>query len=172
MNDHPRPVPPLGQNSRLFPWNREFCRFAPRNRRLSAKTVRQIKPLPVNSRSTDNREFIFPQRNYPRQCSGLGIVPRRPSTKRELERDTPLRPIENVNPTDGAIVPRQLAFCEADQPRDHGERNSGSVRRPRNPGHIGFRRCPRCRGNRQSCARSCGGAARSIRRSPSSEPAR
>ena len=31
--------------------NREFRRFSPRNRRLAAKTVKQIKPLPANSRS-------------------------------------------------------------------------------------------------------------------------
>jgi hypothetical protein len=46
-----------GQNSRFFPPSREFRRFSPDNRRLAAKTVRQINRLPANSRSTANREF-------------------------------------------------------------------------------------------------------------------
>ncbi len=53
----PRLVPPLGANSRFFPSNREFRRFCPDDGHLAAKTARQIKPLPVNSRSTANREF-------------------------------------------------------------------------------------------------------------------
>jgi hypothetical protein len=37
--------------------NREFHRFSPHHRRVAAKTVRQIKHLPANSRSSPNREF-------------------------------------------------------------------------------------------------------------------
>ena len=47
----------FGVNSRFFPSSREFLRFSPRNPRLPAKTVKQIKPLPANSRSNLNREF-------------------------------------------------------------------------------------------------------------------
>jgi len=45
------------QHSRFFPWNREFRRFAPSNRRLVEKMMKQIKPLPANFRSRANREF-------------------------------------------------------------------------------------------------------------------
>jgi hypothetical protein len=49
--------PPLGENSRFFPSNREFRRFCPDDGHLAAKTASQIKPLPVTSRSTANREL-------------------------------------------------------------------------------------------------------------------
>jgi hypothetical protein len=71
-----------GKNCRFFPSKREFRRFSPRNRRLAAKTVKQIKLLPANSRSNANREYASTEPgiklaepgNYREDCSSPGIV--------------------------------------------------------------------------------------------------
>jgi hypothetical protein len=71
-----------GNNCRLFPSKREFLRFCPRYSRLAEKTVKQIKPLPANSRGDANREFASTQPgikvaepgNYREDCSIPGII--------------------------------------------------------------------------------------------------
>jgi hypothetical protein len=80
--------------------NREICRFSPRNRHLAAKTVRQIRPLPANSRGSANREFTPAQPGI--KLAELGIVakkiwpPRRPTTAEHHKRtrNTLFRPVE------------------------------------------------------------------------------
>jgi hypothetical protein len=97
--------------SRFFPRKREFYPFSARNRRLAAKTVRQIKPLPANSRSATNREFARLNREFN-------------SPNRELSRKKVEATASEIQLT-RVIVPRQLAFYEADQSGDHGASGSG-----------------------------------------------
>ena len=122
-----------GKNCRFFPSKREFSRFSPRNRRLAAKTVKQIKSLPANSRSDANREYVPAEPgiklaepgNYREDCASLGIVHDGRAPK-ENQKETHLctrRNAININLSVGAILPRKLDFC-VDQPRDFGEPSS------------------------------------------------
>ena len=114
---------PLGQNSRFFPSNREFRRFCSRNRCLAEKTVRQIKLLPANSRTSANREFAPAQPGIklaePRIIAENVRVPHRPMTA-EHQKRTRKRPISASSKCDKTeiMLPRNLVFYETDQQRD------------------------------------------------------
>jgi hypothetical protein len=107
-----------GKNCRFFPSKREFRRFSPRNRRLAAKTVKQIKSLPANFRSDWNREYVPAEPgiklaepgNYREDCASLGIVrdgraprenqnetqPRHPSKREKYKSICQVNLIENL----------------------------------------------------------------------------